>query len=240
MDTSVVLKDPIERLNFTLESIDKWLKISPSIRLIICDGSDYDFTKTLTAKYPDAIQNNRIECLHFMNEVKQVATFGKGFGEGEIIQYALKHSKLLQSEDTFCKCTGKLWVDNFFECLSEWNGRFLFQAYFSNVFSLKKTSFDYVDTRFYIVNKALYKKYFLKLHKQVGGHFHCSIEDIFKAVIIENKFHGSLFINKPLLRGVGGGSGKYYRDNFIRRNKEHLRLRLVQSDPTFSRWFNQG
>ena len=240
MDLSVVLKDPSERIRFTLESIDHWLKISPRTRLVVCDGSDYDFTQILSTQYPDAMRNHRIECLHFMNDPKLVAMYGKGYGEGQIIQHALRHSQLLKNEDSFCKCTGKLWVDNFIECFSEWNGRFLCQAYFSQVFSLKKTSLDYVDTRFYIANKAFYEKYFSQLHLQVGGHFHCSIEDVFKKTILEHQLTSILFSVLPLVRGVGGGSGQYYKGNFIRRNKDRLRLKLVQSNSQFSAWFNQG
>jgi hypothetical protein len=240
MDKSVLLQNPSERIRYTLESIENWLQISPNIRLIICDGSNYDFSGILANKYPKHIQNGHIECLYFMNDLEKVALFGKGFGEGEIIQYTLEHSKLLQADDFFCKCTGKLWVDNFLDCLSEWNGRFLCQAYFANVFSWKKTSFDYIDTRFYLADKVFYKKYFSQLHLKVGGHYQCSIEDVFKQTILENQLTGSLFKCLPLVRGVGGGSGKYYKSNFIRRNKDRLRLRLIQNNPTFSAWFNHG
>jgi len=238
MDKSVLLHDPGERIRYTLESIEQWLKISQDIRLVICDGSNYDFSEILANKYPNLIQNGHIECLYFMNDPKKVAEFGKGFGEGEIIQFALEHSKLLQTANFFCKCTGKLWVDNFWDCLSEWNGRFLCQAYFANVFSCKKTNLDYIDTRFYLADKVFYKKYFSQLHLKVGGHYHCSIEDAFKKCILENQLTGSLFRSLPLVKGVGGGSAKYYKSNFIRRFKDRLRLRIVQNNPAFSEWFN--
>ncbi len=240
MDQSVVLKNPSERLLFTLESIDHWLNISPNIRLVICDGSAYDFSPILLEKYPQAMAENRIECLSFMNDAERVSIFGKGYGEGEIIQHALHHSEMLKKETEFCKCTGKLWVDNFLECLAEFNGQFLCQAYFSNVFSFKKTRLEYVDTRFYIANIEFYRQHFSELHHQVGGHFQSSIEDVFKEKIIQENLLGCLFKKFPLVRGVGGGSGKYYKSSFIRRNKDRLRLKLVQLHPQFKHWFNSG
>jgi len=239
MDNSVVLKDPEQRLQFTLESIHHWLSQSPDIRLVICDGSDYDFSPVLLKHFPEAMRHNRIECLHFLNDPKKVAEFGKGYGEGEIIQFALKNSSFLKDTDWFCKCTGKLWVDNFFDCLEEWNGKFLCQAYFSNGFSLKKTQLEYIDTRFYISTKEIYQKYFSQLHLEVGGHFHRSIEDAFKKTIVANNLKGILFRHYPLIRGVGGGSGKYYKGNFMRRNKDRLRLKIIQSSAAYSKWFNQ-
>ena len=238
MDTSVVLKDPRERLRFTLESIKHWLDKSPNIQLVICDGSDYDYIPILLELFPEAMEQKRIESLHFLNNLEKVVTFGKGYGEGEIIQFALKNSKFIKESGWFCKCTGKLWVDNFFECLDEWNKTFLCQAYFSNGFSLKKSKFEYVDTRFYISTNEIYYKYFSQLHLEVGGHFHRSIEEAFKKAIMENNLTGILFRHHPLIRGVGGGSGKYYKGNFIRRNKDRLRLKLIQLSPEYSKWFN--
>lgn len=240
MDHSVVLKDPGERLKFTLESIDHWLKLSPKIRLVICDGSNYDFTDVLKNHHPLEMASPRIECLHFMNDASLVSTYGKGYGEGEIIRYALENSVMLKNEESFCKCTGKLWVKNFFDCLSEWNGRFLCQAYFSHVFSFKKTQWAYVDTRFYIANKALYEQYFSRVHLQVSGKHHLSIEDIFKKTLIDHQLTGSLFRCHPLVTGVGGASGKYYKDNFVRRNKDRLRLKIVQVHRQFRTWFNSA
>ena len=38
---------------------------------------------------------------------------GKGFGEGEILEYVYTHSRLLRLTDTFYKVTGGLFVRNF-------------------------------------------------------------------------------------------------------------------------------
>ena len=161
-DHSVSLKDENSRIRLTIESIEKWLAISSDLRLVICDGSNFDFSKIATEKFPQA----NIECLFFENDRKSVGLYGKGYGEGEIVKYALQNSVYLKESDFFAKCTAKLWVENFFECLKCWNGTFLCKGYFSNVFLLKKTQFSYVDTRFYLVNKSFYlKKFSLSIFK---------------------------------------------------------------------------
>ena len=239
MDQSVALKDPSERIKYTIESIENWLKIAPDIQLVVCDGSGFDFTPLIAKQFSEKFHAHQIECLHFLNNSEKVAKFGKGYGEGEIIQYAITNSLILKDHEWFAKCTGKLWVDNFMECISEWNGRFLCQAYFSQVFSLKKTRLEYVDTRFYLATKEFYNTHLATLHLQVGGHFESSIEDNFKKVIFDFQLTGILFRCFPIIRGVGGASGKYYKGKFWRRNKDRLRLKLVQVNPEFAKLFNQ-
>jgi hypothetical protein len=235
MDHSVTLKDTDQRVRYTLESIEKWLNLGNDLRLVICDGSGYDFSAILKGRFPA----RPIECLSFENDKRLVEQHGKGYGEGEIIKYALQHSTLLRRSTWFAKCTAKLWVDNFFECLEEWNRIFLCKAFFSNVFSFKKTKFEYIDTRFYLSDKDVYFKYFSDTHLKVGGVYGTSIEDNFKAIVLENCLQHLLFRSTPVIRGVGGASGKYYRNNRIRRMKEILRSKIVQYNPEFSGLFNR-
>ena len=235
MDQSVALKDPDQRANYTLDSIGQWLKVSPDIRLVICDGSGYDFSGIVKKRYP----GSSVECLFFENDKQLVERHGKGYGEGEIIKYALLHSPALNDAKWFAKCTGKLWVSNFLGCLKEWNDFFLCKAYFSHVFSFKSPKFEYVDTRFYLTDKDVYLKYFSEAHLEVGGMNGTSIEDKFKEMVLRNKFTHVVFRVPPVIQGMGGGAGMYYRNNLIRRFKEKLRSRIVQSNPSFKNLFNR-
>jgi hypothetical protein len=228
-DQSVNLKNPSLRIDHTLESIEHWLTLCPNVRLVICDGSGFDFSRIVGEKFPRA----RIECLNFQNDKKMVAYHGKGYGEGEIIKYAIANSSHLADSDWFVKCTAKLWVDNFSACIKEWNGQFLCWAFFANVFSFKKTKFAYIDTRFYVINKNFYLKYFSDAHLEVGGPEGRSIEDIFREVVLTNGMQKVIFNTPPVICGVGGGSGKYYKTGMRRRIKEKLRARLVKLNPFF-------
>lgn len=223
-DHSVALKDQESRIRLTLESIEKWLSISPDLRLVICDGSNFDFSTLVHEKFPGA----QIECLYFQNNKELVRIHGKGFGEGEIVTFALEHSVFLKDADFYGKCTSKLWVENFLACLAQWNGTFICKGVFSDVFSLKKTRFSYVDTRFYLVNKSFYLKNLATAYLNVGGEQGLSLEDCFKDVILKQHLSRVLFSIPPVICGVGGGSGKYYKNNLKRRIKEIVRLQLAR------------
>lgn len=234
MDTSVLLKEQDARIFHTLESIKKWREIAPNHKIVICDGSGFDFTALVNQQFPCL----NIECLFFMNDEKLVKKHGKGYGEGEIIRFALGASKYLKESNWFAKCTAKLWVKNFNTCIQEWNGSFLCKAFFSNTFSLRKTHLEYVDTRFYLASKSYYKKYFLEAHRYLGGNGGLSIEEAFLDIVITNDLKKILFKAPPIVSGVGGGSGMYYNTSVMRRIKEWVRFKTVSLNPDFQKLIN--
>lgn len=234
-DHSVSLKDESTRIRLTIESIEKWLAISSDLHLVICDGSNYDFSQIVFEKFPNA----NIECLFFENNKELVGIYGKGYGEGEIINYALLNSAYLKESDFFAKCTAKLWVENYFECLSNWNGTFLCKGFFSNVFSFMKTQFSYIDTRFYLVSKLFYSENLASTYLHIGGQQGLSLEHCFRDVILKGNFEKVMFNVPPVICGVGGGAGTYYKNNLKRRIKEVIRLWLVKRNKSFSYFFTQ-
>lgn len=225
MDSSGRLNDPELRIKYTLESINQWSRITPNGRFILCDGSDFNFSKIIKEKFPSL----KIECMHFLNNHEMIQKHGKGYGEGEIIQYAIKKSRTLSYADSFIKCTGKLWVPNYYECVSQWQGKFLARAYFSNVFSTRRTKIAYLDTRFYITNKNYFLEHFGRAHLNLGGEHGLSIEDEYLEVLLKRNEKNFLFYKPPIICGVGGGSGKYYKTNLIRIMKERLRNWVVKN-----------
>ncbi|HQS58831.1 MAG: hypothetical protein B7Y56_12390 [Gallionellales bacterium 35-53-114] len=146
----------------------------------------------------------------------------------------------LQQADFFAKCTAKLWVENFRECLKEWNGIFLCKVTFLHVFSVKKTRLDHVDTRFYLANKDFYLKHLLNAHVNLGGTTGMSIEDSFRDVILTHKMSGVIFNTPPIIGGVGGGTGKYYNIKSSKIIKEILRSKIVKLNFSFRKLFNQS
>ena len=233
MDSSGKLNDPNLRIQYTIESISEWIKIDPSIQIVICDGSGFDFSDVVKNNFP----LSKIECIFFDNDAEKIRIHGKGYGEGEIIRYALQHSQMLLKSEVFIKCTAKLWVANFDQCLLQWNKQFMCSAYFANVFSYKKTTLKFVDTRFYISRKDYYIKHFLSAHTQLGNAVGQSIEDAFLEVIQQKKMKHMLFRVPPVVCGVGGGSGKYYKSGLVRVFKDRLRNWIARSTSQYTDLF---
>jgi hypothetical protein len=231
-DLSGNLNDPSMRMRHTIESISEWLKIDPHIQIVICDGSGFDFSETVKVNFPSA----NFECIFFNNDAEQIKRHGKGYGEGEIIRYAIEHSRLMKESESFIKCTAKLWVANFNQCLLNWNELFLCGAYFADVFTYKKTKLKFIDTRFYISRKDFYLKHFSSAHLRLGNTGQ-GIEDAFLDVIQDKKIKHILFGVPPVICGVGGGSGKYYKSGVMRVLKDRLRNWIARSTTQYKDLF---
>lgn len=235
-DKTVKLTDPDARINYTIESIREWLKISPDSKYVICDGSNFNFEEIIRKEFPNAL----IECLFFLNDHKLIEVRGKGYGEGEIIKHALKYSHTLKESNVFVKCTGKLWVVNYFQCIKNFTGDFFCQAYLKDVFSLKKASLRYIDTRFYIFKKDFYEKYFLNAHEHLNIELGYGIEESFRDIALKNSFKNFLFDVTPRIFGVGGGSGACYKNSFKRKLKDALRLYVLKKSPKYRDLFSNS
>jgi len=223
MDSSVALRNEESRIFHTLESISKWSEISPKSKFVICDGSGFNFSSLVKSQFPSL----SIESLYFMNDHELIKKHGKGFGEGEIIQFALAKSQFLYESDWFVKCTAKLWVENYDSCLRQWNSQFVCKAFFDNIFSLEDTHLEYIDTRFYMCNKSFYLKNFLDAYKNLSIDSGLSIEDEFLRILYSLNLKRYIFRDPPVIGGVGGGSGKYYKTSLLRRLKDYVRNQLA-------------
>ncbi len=234
-DPGVQLSDPQQRLFHAMESIAQWVRVAPGSRLILCDGSNFDFRPIVEEKFP----HMEIECLSFENNHAKILTHGRGYGEGEIIKFALEHSVFLRSTAAFAKCSSKLWVENYPECLRHFQGNCLFSGVFKNTFSiLKSVEMIQVDTRFYIVRNDFYRNNLIDAHHEISLATGFGLEDSFHRALIDSKQEGYLFTTPPVIMGVGGGTGKYYKAGRMRLWKERIRLMKVKKSKNFHRLFS--
>ncbi len=235
-DRGVRLQNPQERERLAMESVQRWRTISPDTPLVLCDGSSFDF-RPLVQSLPNAHQ---IECLHFQNDIATVQQHGRGYGEGEIVRHAMEHSALIQSAGCFAKCTSKLWVDNFAECIQQWNGDLLLKGVFDNAFTpWKSTVLTYIDTRFYVASIDAYQRLFLYAHHAVRAQQGHSLEECFKDIFLQAQLQGCLMSPPPIICGVGGGTGVYYKNTPLRQQKERWKYALVKRNASFKAWFTE-
>ena len=229
-DTAVKLTDPQQRLYHAIESITQWIRVAPACRFVLCDGSSFDFGPIVRDLFP----TNEIESLFFDNDLDKISAYGRGYGEGEIVKFALNNSEFLNQSDAFAKCSSKLWVENYPECLGNWRDECLFPGVFNNVFSIAKPiEMIQVDTRFYISNVHFYLTNLIEAHQQIGKSVGFGLEDSFHEILIKKKQKRYLFPSPPIIKGVGGGTGEYYKDTQLRVLKEKLRFSFARRSLEF-------
>lgn len=188
-----------------LKSVNEWYVLGVR-EMVVCDGTGYDFSAEITQM---RLPKLNFECFAFFNSENVVSERGKGFGEGQIVEYALKRSELIAQSDSFMKCTGKIWCENYLSVLKNFNGQFAADI-------CLPVDRRMVDTRFYIVGTNYYKNNFRAVHEGVNDKEGVYLEHMFFAMAEENMKLN--FVTKFPLRvcGMSGSSGKMYKVSSIR------------------------
>lgn len=209
------LKNQKERINATKKSISFWINIGIK-KIILCDGSGYDLKKNFSNLIDKQNQTHQIELISFKNDHKSVKKLGKGFGEGEIINKALKTSEFLKNSDFFMKCTSKLWVENFFEVSKNFNGIFL-----SDVQGLLRPKM--VDTRFYISSKSFFLENLMHAYLDVNDDDGMFLEHCYIHKIRQKKVSGWISKKSIDIRGLSGTSGKFQKRSYFKQILRSIR-----------------
>ena len=152
-----------------------------------------------------------IEQIQFSQDSADIINKGKGYGEAMLLKYAVENSNILKNAQYFYKCTGKLFINNFSDIQNMINAnsiKSLFWRWADGSYNLFSS---FVDTRFYYTNIDFLKNHFIPSvikTDEISGknHEHQAFE------IISSKMQFGLSI-RPIILGVGGGSGKFYPTN---------------------------
>jgi hypothetical protein len=194
------LRDADERLRLTLDSIARWRQ-TPGIRaVVVCDGSGFDLSPLLPEGPAGAAP---VECLSFQNDIVAVRRQGKGFGEGQIVAHALQHSLHLKQAQVWAKCTAKLWVQNFADCLAGYQGPAAFDIRgFSQVRS--------VDSRFYLVDSAFHAQHLAHVHEQVDDDHGWYLEHCLLQALEVLPIQRYVMVPPPRVVGVSGSDGQLH------------------------------
>ena len=124
--------------------------------------------------------------------------------EGEIIDYALNNSNLLQQARSFAKVTGRLAISNIQNVLR--NTRCGLSYFNRDIYRGHG-----MDTRFYLCDIEYYTKHLRQLYwdtSALPGH-DIAIEDLFFQVLKRNSGHRNLMAY-PKFLGKSGGNGRAY------------------------------
>ena len=176
-------------------------------KIVFCENSMYNGDYIVAIQEFANKNGIMFEYLTFKSDIENVQKLGKGFGEGEILKYAMLNSKLLNDDTIFFKVTGRLIIDNLAEIIKK--QRLEEDCIFINRFF--KISSRYVDTRAYFMPIKIFKKYFIEAF--------CECDDD-KGMYLERVYYKTIKINKLKQKntvlafdynGLSGSSGASYR-----------------------------
>lgn len=204
-----VVNDPAARWKHYAEAISFWLSRSTVKDIIFCENSGYPVDYASVLHLAD-IYGKTLEIVSYSGNASAPSR-GKGYSEGEIINYALATSAILRAAPGFYKVTGRLTVLNFNFLDSFYAHRPTAFTKFSGLSDLG------VDSRFFKVSVPYYETVLKDAYTKVDETANFPIERAYLLAIRSARQPVSSFWPLPDIRGVAASTGAEYPTGFSRR-----------------------
>lgn len=207
-----VLIDVKERVKQYLLSILFYLDSRNIDQIIICDNSNFDYSKFDI--FFTSITSKKLEYLSFEGDKAKISTLGKGYGEGEIMEYVMKNSQLINFAHTsFLKVTGRLKVLNIDDILaSSSSDSDSFHIAGSNPFANTMA----IDTRFYQCTSETYRTILINEYRKVDDKNGSFLEHCYYNKFKSSNIKAKAFPILPKISGLSGSTGINYDDSKIK------------------------
>lgn len=195
------LIDTNERMEQYLSTLKRYIIESNFDTFVFCENTGYIIPKDYLVEL--AWKNKKsIEFLTFISDVESVKKFGKGYGEGQCIEYALKNSIYLQKELVcFFKVTGRLFIENINEIIRENRNR-------KNCYLTDGINSKSVKTVFFKTQVSFFNRNLLDVYKNVNDSENKFLEYIYFECLINEKVKG--ISPYPFISGNSGSTGNPY------------------------------
>ncbi|MCR4924794.1 MAG: hypothetical protein K5917_00735 [Clostridiales bacterium] len=196
------LKDGFVRKKQYYDAIKFYIEECKVKKIVFCENSCEKCPVEITDL---ALENGvEFEWLSFIGDVEGSVKIDKSYGEVEIINYALDHSKLIKACSYFVKATGRVKVRNYKKIIAMLSTkRNYFSAYGDN-------KLDRLDTRFFSMKVEVYKNFFYNVYDKNIPVKIKSIENLYPFVIRDNNIPIVSFPLKVCFDGISGGFGFPY------------------------------
>lgn len=191
------VKDKDYRERQYINAIQFYIQNTAIKNIVFCDNSAQPANEML---YRKARENGKnFEWLSFKGNYEKTEECGKGFGEGEILEYAVNNSKLTSKCKYMAKVTGRLRLLNInavIKLLS--TSPYHFSSY------IDEENHLFIDTRFFVIETCRFREDFLDAYKNVNDSRGFFYEYAIAAKIQEKRI---IYRDFPLALNIAGDSG---------------------------------
>jgi hypothetical protein len=197
----LVLRDEQARIRQYMTALVSWGHVERVRRIIFAENSNTQFDFSRIVEHLESA-GKEVELIVFEGNSGS-ERFGKGFGEGMILEHVFAHSRLLRERDTFYKVTGRLFVRNFDAVSEAATAPHAFKRKFGKPGNPSK-----VDTTFFKCGLDLFERRLIDAYREV---------DDMKRIFIEHQYFDRLresdaggFPVAPEVLGESASTGKVY------------------------------
>lgn len=151
-----------------------------------------------------------LEQICYQQDTELIRQRGKGYGEARLLEYALNTSRLINSESSFYKCTGKVYCRNFAEIIDWQVKRNLSNCFWQHFDDRVGFNAGYVDTRFFYTSREYAGSELIPalLHADDRRQ---AVENCCYNLLVASR--AMFTAPRPRLSGLAGGSGQYYSEH---------------------------
>ncbi len=199
-----------DRISQYKDSLVHFINCGAFDKIILCDNSKYlaDNGIFKAEKELATRKSINLELLSFTGNIDKVREQGKGYGEGEIMEYIFANSKLIQNEPYLFKVTGRLKV-NKIKILVEKSKTAIEKGI--SLFNVPNhTMHEIYDTRFYGMPIGTYKEHFINAYEKVDDKNGIFLETVFTEILRNKQIEHRNFPLYPRITGKSGTSGSEY------------------------------
>jgi len=194
------LTDTEERLAQYKNTLKRYIEDSSFDKLVFCENTGFNFSKDYLIDL--AIKNNKqIEFLTFISDIKAVNKYGKGYGEGECLKYAIENSEFINNNKVFYKVTGRLFVENINLIIKK-------HSNINNCFYTDGWNSTSVNTFFFKCDASFFKTYLENSYLEVNDSQGRFLEFIYFDILIKQRIRS--FRCLPFISGNSGSTGNAY------------------------------
>jgi hypothetical protein len=207
------LSDPGERERQYVDALSFHIRETPIQKIIVCDNSGYvypEWTLELAAAH-----HKRLELLSFTGDKAAMAKYGKGYGEGEIMEYVLANSRLMTEAEGFLKVTGRLKLINMERTLRRADHR---NNYFMPVSLIRPrwlvpvAARPCVEVRVYYVTKEFFGSVLLDAYRKVSDDKTYFLEHAYHDAMAASPARLQCFPIAPEITGISGSNGWSFKE----------------------------
>lgn len=218
--------NPKVRLEDYKQGLKFWLQTRGLSKIVFCENSNHDLEELREVAKNHNDQNKLIEFFSFygQNFSKEL---GKGYGELNILSYALSHSKLITSETKIVKATGRYIIKNVSQLIC-----FVRENPKADIICDLSQNLFWSDSRIFVCSTAFIEKSLLPLQNQLDESKGINFEMTLARAVHRGIGEGQLWMLPPCLPevfGVFGTTDTAYKRIFL---KDLLR-RIIYSIKRF-------
>lgn len=217
-----MLQDKVVRLQQYIEAIRFYLS-NTSYPILVVENTNYDFSE----HFKDELSKGRIECLTFDGNNFD-KSLGKGYGEGLIINYAFKHSKILCNYNYIIKISGRHKLLNLHSivCASE---LFLSKNNNNIVINELNPTRRFARSDMFIASKSFYQNYLNREVTRCNDSDNVWFENVLYDCTLQSIRNGFEYLYIPFAldqRGCSGTGGTAFPKTRFRQ-KLHFFLNMI-------------